>query len=243
MKIPILIPTIPYTPPLTTLPATVGGRRKKKEPIAPLPQCVQPPCALCDKDGHQTNNSPSLPELQNLIPLNQTPSTLSTVESTAATAPHSSSKWLRTKFTCTICSEYGHYTHNFLALSCFQQTLAVVRQRFQNEPNQATSSLPKITDIHYVTTSINERMRCPCSLCESLDHFTYQCPMIIEYRQCQLTLIQTPTESMVDLTSSLEILHIISPEPKALMMPPWFFDDLSEDSPPNPPNYPIHFHT
>jgi hypothetical protein len=70
--------------------------------------------------------------------------------------------------------------------------------------------------------------------------------MIIEYRQRQLTLIQTPTpptKSMVDLTSSLEILHIISPKLKALPMPPWFLDDLFEDSPPNPPNSPIHFPT
>jgi hypothetical protein len=36
-------------------------------------------------------------------------------------------------------------------------------------------------------------MRCPFSLCESLDHFTYQFPMIIEYRHRQLTLIQNPT--------------------------------------------------
>jgi hypothetical protein len=75
-------------------------------------------------------------------------------------------------------------------------------------------------------------MRCPCSLCECLDHFTYQCPMIIEYRQCQLTLIQTPAESTVDLTSSLEIIHIISPKPEALPTPLWFLDDLSKDSPP-----------
>jgi hypothetical protein len=84
-------------------------------------------------------------------------------------------------------------------------------------------------------------MRCPCSLCESLDHFTYQCPMIIEYRQCQMTLLQRPTELMVDLTSSLEILHLNSPEPEALPTPSWFLDDLSEDSPPNPPNSPAHF--
>jgi hypothetical protein len=241
MTIPILTPTIPSTPPLTNLPATAGGRRKKKEPTAPLPPCIQPPCTLCEKDGHQTNNCPSLPELRNLIPLNQTPSTLATVASTAATSPHSSSKGLRTKFACAICSEYGHYTHHFPALPHFRQTLVAVRQSFQNEPNPATSSLPKITDIHYVTTSVNERMRCPCSLCESLDHFTYQCPMIIEYRQRQLTLIQTPappTESMVDLTSSLEILHIISPEPEALPIPPWFLDDLSEDLPPNPTKLP-----
>jgi hypothetical protein len=63
MTIPILTPTIPSTPPLTNLPATAGGRRKKKEPTALLPPRVQPPCALCEKDGQQTNNCPSLPEL------------------------------------------------------------------------------------------------------------------------------------------------------------------------------------
>ena len=95
-------------------------------------------------------------------------------------------------------------------------------------------------------TSVDERMRFPCSLCESLDHFTYQCPMIIEYRQCQVTVIQTPApsiESMINLTPSLEILHIISPELEALPIPPWFLDDLYEDLPPNPPNSPIHFPT
>jgi hypothetical protein len=89
-------------------------------------------------------------------------------------------------------------------------------------------------------------MRGPCSLCESLDHFTYQCPMIIEYRQCQLTLIQTPVppiESMINLTSPLDILHVNSPEPEALPLPPWFLDDLHEDLPPNPPNSPVHFPT
>jgi hypothetical protein len=87
-------------------------------------------------------------------------------------------------------------------------------------------------------------MRFPFSLCESLDHFTYQCPMIIEYRQHQMTLIQTPAppiESRISLTPSLEILHIISPEPEALPIPPWFLDDLYEDLPPNPPNSLIYF--
>jgi hypothetical protein len=70
--------------------------------------------------------------------------------------------------------------------------------------------------------------------------------MIIEYRQHQVTLIQTPApciELMINLTSSLEILHIISPIPEALPMPLWFLDYLSEDAPPNPPNSPIHFPT
>ena len=78
-------------------------------------------------------------------------------------------------------------------------------------------------------TSVNERMRCPCSLCESLDHFTYQCPMIIEYRKRQATLIQTPmspTERMDNTISSPEIIHIVSPETETLPTPPWFLDDL-----------------
>jgi hypothetical protein len=91
-------------------------------------------------------------------------------------------------------------------------------------------------------------MRCPCSLCESLDHFTYQCPMIIEYRHRQMALIQNPTppppiEPVSTPTPSLDVVHIFSLEPEALPTPPWFLDDLYEDLPPNPPNSPIHFPT
>jgi hypothetical protein len=70
--------------------------------------------------------------------------------------------------------------------------------------------------------------------------------MIIEYRQCQMTLIQTPAppiESRINLTLSPEILHIIYPEPEALPIPSWFLDDLYEDLPPNPPNSPVYFPT
>jgi hypothetical protein len=42
MTVPILTPDIPLTPPLTTLPATSGGRRKKKEPTTPLPRASNP---------------------------------------------------------------------------------------------------------------------------------------------------------------------------------------------------------
>jgi hypothetical protein len=180
MMIPILTPTIP---PLINPPSTAGGRRKKKEPTAPLPPRIPPPCALCEKEGHQTNNCPSLPELRNLIPLNQTPPTPATTSSLVTTTHPSSSKGLRTKYACAICSEYGHYTHHFPALPCFQQTLAIVRQNFQRNPSPATSSSTNITHIRYVTTSVNEHMRRPCSLYDSLAHFTYQCPMILAYRQ------------------------------------------------------------
>jgi hypothetical protein len=113
-------------------------------------------------------------------------------------------------------------------------------QNFQNHPRPATSSSTNIIDIRYVTTSVNERMRCPCSLCDSLDHFTYQCPMILEYRQHQLALLHQPAEAILDITSSLEDLHVISSEPKALLMPPWFFNDIFEDLRHNSPNSPTH---
>jgi hypothetical protein len=184
MAVPVLTPTPPTTPILPTPPATAGGRRKQKEPVAPRPPRIPPPCALCDKTGHQTNNCPSLPELRNLIPPNPTPTPPTT---TAPNLP-SSSKGLRTnKFACAICSEYGHYTHHCPALPRFRQALAIVNRDFQNNPRPATSS-SNITDIRYITTSVNERMRCPCSLCDSLAHYTYQCPIIIEYRQRQWAL-------------------------------------------------------
>jgi hypothetical protein len=241
MEIPILTPTTPTTPILPTPPATAGGRRKQKEPTAPRPPRIPPPCALCEKEGHQTNNCPSLPELRNLIPPNPTPPT--PVTTASATTPNpSSSKGLRTKFACAICSEYGHYTHHFPALPRFRQTLAAVRQNFQNNPRPATSS-SNITDIRYVTTSVNERMRCPCSLCDSLTHFTYQCPMILAYRQRQVARRHQPTEPIIDITSPPEDRHVISLEPEALPTPPWFLNDISEELPRNPPNSPVHTET
>jgi hypothetical protein len=201
MAVPVLTPTPPTTPILPTPPATAGGRRKQKEPVAPRPPRIPPPCALCDKTGHQTNNCPSLPELRNLIPPNPTPTPPTT---TAPNLP-SSSKGLRTnKFACAICSEYGHYTHHCPALPRFRQALAIVNRDFQNNPRPATSS-SNITDIRYITTSVNERMRCPCSLCDSLAHYTYQCPIIIEYRQRQWAL----TTEVIDLTTPREERQVI----------------------------------
>jgi hypothetical protein len=188
MYIPILTPTIPPTLPLTSTPATARGIQKRKDPTAPLPPRVQPPCVLCEKYGHPTNKCPSLPKLCNLIQLPRAPPPLITSSSTITISLNINIKGLRTKFSCAICLEYGHYTHHCPMLPQFRQMLTTARQIFQQEPTPT-----HVTDIHYVTTSVNERMRCPFSLCESIDHFTYQCPMIIEYRYHQLALIQNST--------------------------------------------------
>jgi hypothetical protein len=67
--------------------------------------------------------------------------------------------------------------------------------------------------------------------------------MILAYRQRQLTLLHRPAEAVIDLTSPLADLHVISPKPEALPTPPWFSDDVSEDLPRNPPNSPAHSST
>jgi hypothetical protein len=109
------------------------------------------------------------------------------------------------------------------------------------------SSSTHVTDIHYVMTSVNERMRFPFSLCESLDHFMYQCPTIIEYRRRQMALIQNPPTTSLPVMQvippipSPDTVHITSPKPELLPTPPWFMDRLSEDFPPNPPNSSVHF--
>jgi hypothetical protein len=64
--------------------------------------------------------------------------------------------------------------------------------------------------------------------------------MIIEYQQRQSALLHQPAAAILDLTSPLANLHVISPEPEALPTPPWFLDDVSEDLPRNPPNSPDH---
>jgi hypothetical protein len=94
MQIPILTPTIPPTLPLTNPPATYRGRQKKKEPTAPIPPCIQPPCVLCEKDEHPTNKCPSLPDLHNLIQLPRSPSPLVTSSSISAISQNISNKGL-----------------------------------------------------------------------------------------------------------------------------------------------------
>jgi hypothetical protein len=68
-------------------------------------------------------------------------------------------------------------------------------------------------------------MKFPFSLCESIDHFTYQCPIIIEYKHHQLAPIQNhtpppPTDPINSLTPSIDMVHIFPPEPEALPSPP-----------------------
>jgi hypothetical protein len=119
MQIPVLTPTTPPSPPPASTTAMVGGRQKKKETTTPLPPLFQPPCTLCEREGHPTNRCPSLPKLRNLIQLPRETTSLVASPSTRSTTTTSSTtgnKAMQTKFACAIYSEYGHYTHHFPAL-------------------------------------------------------------------------------------------------------------------------------
>jgi hypothetical protein len=137
MHIPILTANAPPSPPLASATTTARGRWKKKDPTTPLPPWVQPPCALCKKDGHPTNKCSSLPELRNLIQLPRVTTPL--VASSNSPSTTIGGKGLRTKFTCSICSKYGHYTHHFPMLPHFWQMLVAVCQSFQEEPLPSAS--------------------------------------------------------------------------------------------------------
>jgi hypothetical protein len=250
MQILVLTLATPPSPPLSSTTSTTGGGKKKKYPITPLPPLVQPPCAIYKREGHPTNRCPSLPELHNMIQLPRetplltaSPNTLSTT-----TTPHmTGSKGLQTKFACAIYSEYGHCTHHCPTLPQFHQTLMTICQNFQQEPSPPPLLSTHITEIYYVSTAVPEQMRFPYSLCDSLAHFTYQCPLIIEYRRRQITLIQNHSTTSPHVMQvnppipSPDIVDITSHEPESLPTPPWFMDRLFEDIPPNPPNSPVHF--
>jgi hypothetical protein len=156
-------------------------------------------------------------------------------------------KGLQTKFTCAIYSEYDQYTHYFSTLPQFRQTLTTVCQIFQQDPFPPMISSTNVIDIHYLMDSFNEWMRCPFYLCDSIDHFTYHCPLIIEYRHRQMKFIQnapTPSLPVMQVIPPInypDIVHVTSTEPESLPIPPWFMDRLSEDFPLNTPNSPVHF--
>jgi hypothetical protein len=84
-------------------------------------------------------------------------------------------------------------------------------------------------------------MRYPCSLCGSLAHFTYQCPLIVAYQGRQSTPIQPHMITSPLVMHALDTVNIPSPEPESLPIPPWFTVRLSKDIPPNPPNSSVNF--
>jgi hypothetical protein len=151
MQIPIHAPATP-PPSLTSGNTTTnGGRQRKNDPIAPLPPWAQPPCTLCETEGHPTNICPTLLELRNIIHLPKETTLFATPPSTSIATTESSTtcnKGLQTKFACSISSEYGHYTHHYPTLPQFCQTLVGVRQT--SRPYPLSHSLLRLTLLIFV---------------------------------------------------------------------------------------------
>jgi hypothetical protein len=84
-------------------------------------------------------------------------------------------------------------------------------------------------------------MRSPCAVCDSLAHFTYQCPLIISYQGRHSTPFQTHLTKSPLVMHSPDTVNITFPKPKSLPMPPWFIVPVSEDIPLNAPNSPVNF--
>jgi transposase-like protein len=131
MHISVQFPSTPLPTLASSNTTTIGGRRRKNEPTTPLPPRAQPSCALCEREGNPTKRCPTLPELRNMIQLSRETTFLTTPPSTSTTTMKSSNthnKGLQIRFACAICSEYGHYSNHFPALSQFLQILSKVRQ-------------------------------------------------------------------------------------------------------------------
>jgi hypothetical protein len=144
-------------PPTSRNTTTTRGRLSKNKPIAPLPPRAQPPCTLCDREGHPTKKFPTLPELHNLIQLPKENRVLSTALSTSTATTESSTtrkKGTQTNFSCAIFSEYGHYTLHCPTLPQFHQKLATIRHTSRLEPSLSPPTEAHITEIHYVSSSV-----------------------------------------------------------------------------------------
>jgi hypothetical protein len=165
VQIPILVPATPPSLPITSTIAATGGRRKKKEPIAPLPPRVQLPYALCERKGHPTHKCPSLPKLCSFIQLPQAHIFLTTPPRTSHTTMESSTtrkQHIQTNFACAIYVEYGHYTHHFPSIPCVCHTLAAERHTYLLELPPALHTNAPINVIHYISSSVLEKRGGPC---------------------------------------------------------------------------------
>jgi len=89
--------------------------------------CDVVPCALCDVDGHATNNYLELPHVKYVVTDTFPDYNIPEVH---VTLPESTKKniSLSTYHPCDLCDNYGHYSHRFPCLKDFFDTLQVLRE-------------------------------------------------------------------------------------------------------------------
>ena len=98
----------PTTVPAPAPPHSKRARGKNAKATAE-PQQI-PPCAICEEQGHPTQNFPDIPMIYVHLDAMDTNENLPMVE--LPSAPTVKNKSLRTNHAYTLCGLYGHYSHH-----------------------------------------------------------------------------------------------------------------------------------
>ena len=85
-----------------------------------------PPCVVCDKQGHETQNCHKIPMIHTHLDAMDTTENIPLVE--LPSGPTKKNKSLRKNHACALCELYENYSHHFQDLSKFRTTLANLRQ-------------------------------------------------------------------------------------------------------------------
>ena len=105
----------PIAAPVPAPPQPKRARGKNTKAIVE-PRKV-PPCAVCEQQGHPTQNCLEMPVIHAHVDAMDTNEKIPVVE--LPTVPLVKNKALRTNHACTLCVLYGHYSHHFQDLPKF----------------------------------------------------------------------------------------------------------------------------
>ena len=96
-------------------------------------QKESPVCAICNVIGHPTH---IFPELDKLKPLLGSEAGITTPRfHKKEPATKGKGKALRSNHTCTICRNYGHYTHHCPKISRYRDALHAIKRSYQEDPS------------------------------------------------------------------------------------------------------------
>ena len=95
------------------------------------------PCAVCDIVGHPTHICLELDELKLLLRSEKNIAMKSSRKKVSATK--NQGKALCTNHACTICKNYGHYTHHCPKIPRYRNALHALEQSYQEDPSIHTN--------------------------------------------------------------------------------------------------------
>lgn len=101
--------------------------------VTPAIQGESPVCAICNVIGHPTHICPELDELKPLLG-SETEIMMPRSRKKEPTTK-AKGKVLRTNHACTLCNNYGHYTHNFPEIPRYRDALHAIKRSYQENPS------------------------------------------------------------------------------------------------------------